>query len=604
MLASLSGLNEPAAAEIRGGLAGFLLGQRSPGWSFNYWAQGTPERQSQPYPDDLDDTFCALAALHLQDPGLVDSGVVAQSVKLLLAAETAVGGPYRTWLVPSDSDAVWLDVDTAVNANVAFFLSLLGNRLPALDSLMEKAIAAGRFDSPYYPLAYPVVYYLARAYDGSAKSKLLKQARRLHKQALSPLDTALSLSARLRAGETRLEAKEIRALVAKQRSDGSWAASAFCTDPSEDGKFYYNGAAALTTAFALEALALYGNNLRPSGRPASAGHAAGDDPRQAALKLARQQCQELDPALRRTVRRSLAKLAAGEDGAEIAGLAALFNHSLTEPLQGREDLLRRLGAANLYGWLAYTVYDDVMDEDGKPGLLPAANAALRRSLDGFSQALPDSQGFQRLTRRVFDTIDTANAWEWSNCRCQIRGAKLKVNGLPDYGDMSKLAERSLGHALAPLAVLEAAGISAEDSDGPASRVLSAFKHYLIARQLHDDAHDWPDDLSRGRITPVVADILRGLGATKGTYLLSDLLSGGRRQFWHHNLAGLCRTMKRHLDLSRRELNKSGLFASTCALYLMLDRLGASIEDTASRQSQARDFLRHYAKEAPFKKARA
>lgn len=601
MLASLSGLDDSAAAKIRRGLAGFLLKQRSPGWSFNYWAAGTPERKSRPYPDDLDDTFCALAGLYLYDPGLVDGSAMAQAVKLLLAAEAAVGGPYRTWLVPPSSDPVWMDIDTAVNANVAFFLGLTGNRLPALDSLMEKVIAAGQFGSPYYPSAYPVIYYLARAYDGDSRDRLLKEIRRLQKQALSPLDTALSISSGLRVGETRPLAGEIRSLLAKQRSDGSWAAGTFCADPSQKGKRYYHGAAALTTTFVLEALALYSGSISP---PRSRfEHTLHNEPQQAALKLARRQCRELDPVLRRTVRRSLTKLAMGDDGAEIAGLAVLFNQSLLEPLKDRDELLNELGAANLYGWLAYTVYDDVMDGEDKSGLLPAANAALRRSLDGFSNAALDSPSFRILARRIFDTIDGANAWEWSSCRCQVRGDRLKVAGLPDYDDLSRLAERSLGHVLAPLAVLEAAGIAAVGSSGPANRILSAFKHYLIARQLHDDAHDWADDLSHGRITPVVAGILQGMGAIDGTYSLTGLLADGRRQFWHRTLTGLCRTMERHLASSRRDLISSGLLRDTNALYALLDRLGKSIEDTASQQRQARDFLQYYTRKAPVEKAR-
>jgi len=37
-----------------------------------------------------------------------------------------------------------------------------------------------------------------------------------------------------------------------------------------------------------------------------------------------------------------------------------------------------LGQANVLGWLAYTIYDDFLDEEGKPELLPLANMYLRR----------------------------------------------------------------------------------------------------------------------------------------------------------------------------------------------------------------------------------
>ncbi|HVX56564.1 MAG TPA: hypothetical protein VHA37_02425, partial [Candidatus Saccharimonadales bacterium] len=61
MLGALAGLDVPAALRIRRPLAKFLLQQRDANWSFNYWTRQSPDRLTQPYPNDLDDTFCALA---------------------------------------------------------------------------------------------------------------------------------------------------------------------------------------------------------------------------------------------------------------------------------------------------------------------------------------------------------------------------------------------------------------------------------------------------------------------------------------------------------------------------------------------------------------
>src|SRR5258708_25817468 len=43
----------------------FLLLQKSEQWSWNYWSKFSKEFTTMPYPDDLDDTFCALNALFL-----------------------------------------------------------------------------------------------------------------------------------------------------------------------------------------------------------------------------------------------------------------------------------------------------------------------------------------------------------------------------------------------------------------------------------------------------------------------------------------------------------------------------------------------------------
>src|SRR5579872_5603389 len=51
--------------------AHFLLQEKSENWSWNYWSQKSMEAKTMPYPDDLDDTFLALSALHRFDKKLV-----------------------------------------------------------------------------------------------------------------------------------------------------------------------------------------------------------------------------------------------------------------------------------------------------------------------------------------------------------------------------------------------------------------------------------------------------------------------------------------------------------------------------------------------------
>jgi hypothetical protein len=590
MLASLAGLDDREAAPVREKLAGFLLEQKSAGWSFNYWAKDSTDRKTQPYPDDLDDTFCALAGLYLHDPSIVDEAVMARAVKLLLAAEASVGGPYRTWLVPSGSRAPWLDVDPAVNANIAYFLSLIGSRLPNLDKMMGKSITAEGFSSPYYPSRYAFIYYFARAYEGPHKGRLLDLARRFHRQAATDLDRALCISARVRLGGTEDLGAAASELLTGQQRGGAWPGAAFYADPVKKGKLYYSGAPALTTAFALEALDLY---RRAAGHK-TAGSARASDitVKKDVLALAGRQCRGLPEELRRTVLELLGKLAAGSNGPEIIGLARRFNGSLIEPLKpAPKGLLDELGLANLYGWLAYTVYDDFLDEEGKPGLLPAANTAMRKSLAGFSEALPGHQAWQHMVRGTFDAIDGANAWEQANCRFELRSGRLVAGRLPDYANMSKLAERSLGHALPPMAVLAAKGL---DLDGAAcGHVMTALRHYLIARQLNDDAHDWSDDLNSGHITAVVALILSELGIKPGTYDAAKISADARHRFWHHTLGTVCRLAKRHIRMSRRSFSASRLIRPGSGMGGLLDRLETSVDETLAMRGQAEAFLKQY-----------
>ncbi|HEX5744266.1 MAG TPA: prenyltransferase/squalene oxidase repeat-containing protein [Candidatus Saccharimonadales bacterium] len=591
MLGALAGLEDGPARDIRDKLAGFLLREKSGGWSFNYWARKSPDYHDQPYPDDLDDTFCALAGLYLHDPALVDEEALAKVIKLLLATETAVGGPYRTWLVPADSEPAWLDVDMAVNSNVAYFLSMVSNGLPNLDRMMGEAIKLDAFVSPYYPTDHPFIYYFARAYRGPHKDLLLKKARKLQRSALTDLDRALALSARLRLGGDRGLQAAADGLMAGQRRDGSWEAAAFYADPEIDGKTYYNGGPALTTAFVLEALGLYRGYIETS----AAGRRVRRPATETVLSMAGKRSAGLEEELRAPLMRSLKDLAASGNGEDIISLARRFNASLIAPLPATAangKLLDTLGLANLWGWLAYTIYDGFLDGEGEPHLLPAANAAARRSLDTFLECMPEDRAFGALVRRTFDAMDGANAWEQAGCRFAVRSDSIYIGRLPDYGDMSVLAGRSLGHALPVMAVLAAAG---HDVDGaPARHMLAALKRYLIVRQLNDDAHDWAEDLVRGHVTPVVAAVLSDLQLS-GDRRTAELMPTARRRFWRHTLPKVCRQMEGHIASGRSELHKSGLLKPDNVVERLFDGLEESIKDTLARQGEAEAFLRHYAR---------
>ena len=70
----------------------------------------------------------------------------------------------------------------------------------------------------------------------------------------------------------------------------------------------------------------------------------------------------------------------------------------------------------------------------------------------------------------------------------------------------RLCDKSLGHVLPALAVLFSLGYAPDSIAVDAT--VSFFKNYLAARQLHDDAHDWKDDLMHGRINAATTQLIR------------------------------------------------------------------------------------------------
>jgi hypothetical protein len=309
------------------------------------------------------------------------------------------------------------------------------------------------------------------------------------------------------------------------------------------------------------------------------------------LSAARKQALRVDPALRRPLFRSLARLADSREGAEITDFARLCHDSLRQPGKPSRGTLTDLGAANLYGWLAYTIFDDFIDGEGRTDLMPIATLALRRSLQGFLDAPPDQIVFKKLVHETFDAIDGANSWELANCRYRRTGNKLYIKNVPDYGDLSKLAERSLGHTLGPMAVILQSGAG----DGAAAHCREAFKQYLIVRQLNDDLHDWHEDLTSGHISYVVAKLLTHGRVDPGSYDIPSLAARLRNGFWQSVLPDTCRQMQERLAAGRKELQTSGLFVPKSPMEKLFETMGATVEDTLARQRQATMFLEEYGK---------
>ncbi|MGI9027454.1 MAG: hypothetical protein ACR2FM_01250, partial [Candidatus Saccharimonadales bacterium] len=261
ILGALCEVSHPGADAIKKNITKFLINQKSQHWSYNYWDRTHADFTSEPYPDDLDDTFCALTALYKFKPSLITGEALASIAHLLIETERNEGGPYRTWLVTNDSkNSTWHDYDLVVNANIGYFLSLQNIELPNIVDFIEKAIKNNSITSPYYSDPYTIIYFISRWYRGAQVPALIKILTRGLKNIdqHTPMQTALVISALVRLGysKTKLQTA-ITHLQKAQQTNGSWPPGQLCTDPAKDGKTHYAGSASLTTALCLEAIELH-----------------------------------------------------------------------------------------------------------------------------------------------------------------------------------------------------------------------------------------------------------------------------------------------------------------------------------------------------------
>ena len=251
--------------------------------------------------------------------------------------------------------------------------------------------------------------------------------------------------------------------------------------------------------------------------------------------LARAACRTLDPDLRAMAIAQIEKIS----DRKITMLAYEFHEVLYKKgLFVPPDVIEPLSLANLFGWMAYKTYDDALDGEDGAALIPCANFFLRALTEIYYSLGAHAMGIIPLFKDMMNRIDNANAWEQHHCR-------IFTFPLPSFGDHRTLADRSIGHAMGPLAMLLFAGY--DPSGKEYKNTESFFRHYLIARQLHDDAHDWEQDLLRGRVNSIGVIVL---GSFKEKY--SDAaLPQLKKIFWKEVIDGVVHMISFHIAAARR-----------------------------------------------------
>ncbi len=547
--------------EVKKDLADFLLSQKSKHYSYNYWVRGSVEERSVPYPDDLDDTFCALSALFLYNPKLITGKLLSSVVSILASTEVKVGGPYKTWLVDKSLDKVWQDVDPVVNINVAYFLSLLDIKLPKLDSYISNLLTEDKLVSPYYPSELPGIYFLSRFIkDKQLKIILVKKLQDRLSDRLNSLELALLITSliNLRIYPKKLDQLVSRLSTTQQRS-GGWKAYPFYTgvNPKKD-RTYFAGSEALTTSFCIQAINLYKKfQLKPKNEV------------------------DLDWLISGVAKQlPKTKVLKKEILTQASTLPFYFAQSL-----GDHNIPKKfftdLGVATCLGWISYTIYDDFFDGEGQRNQLSLANGSLRGLTRIFSTILPGNSGFLDIFSQIMDKLDEANYWEVKNCH--ISGGYLKV---PDYKDYKHLAYKSYGHMLGPLAVLCYLGFKKDSQE--IKSTIKFFTNYLIARQLNDDAHDWKEDLKSGYINPVAALTFKNL---KVKVVKFDDLDYKNLQliFWRDVVGEVSDLVLLHVKKAKKSL-KDPVFKNPKLLEEMVEKFERIAEKTKLEQSRMLELL--------------
>lgn len=262
-----------------------------------------------------------------------------------------------------------------------------------------------------------------------------------------------------------------------------------------------------------------------------------------------------------------------------------------------DEMVAEMGLANIFFWTAFIIYDDFWDEDeaADPRLLPVANLYARHYVDFFGSFLSAETGFRGFFHKLMDNLDGANTWETIYCRAEIRASKFIIpDRLPDYGDYEYKFRPASGHILGPVAIMILAGYGLDSPE--VKNFIAYFKHYLIAMQINDDSHDWEEDLRRGHISTVVAELLKDFQeqypGKKEIDLEEDLLEL-KKIFWFKTIAKMARITVEHTEESRRMLRASAAFEHIAPLERFINITEDVAKLALDEQKKSCDFLNRY-----------
>ncbi|MDB5254753.1 MAG: hypothetical protein JWL92_129 [Candidatus Nomurabacteria bacterium] len=566
ILSTLSTENDSRVYTIRQRGAAFLLREKSELQQLNYWQQGSAEYGTIPYPNDIDDTFVAMQALYCCDASLISEEVVADLVSLLITQETVVGGPYKTWITTLE-DSAWHDVDIVANSNVAVFLQLIGVELPQLQSYLDTALTT-ELHSLYYHHLMTTLYFLARAYRGPHLDLIIEKVLALQHGDGSwgnPLHTAFALMTLLRLGIPTDTLEEAVSYLLQKEYRGTWNSTDLYIESIPNKVPTYSSCCAYVSTCCLEALRAYESALKPIAQSTQSNESI-------FIHKVHDSCMAIttNPLLQKQLEAAIAALSIKDPANEIALTVYNFSKHITENTI-EEKLVEDLAVANTLGWIGYSIYDSILDGEDKISLLPLANTCIKAMINIFKSLTDDIEYL--FIQRILEGIDAATLWEHTNCKLlKTNGAYVLPDILPDYKDHHVLAMKSLGHAIGPMILMV----------DQATIIEEFFTHYLIARQLNDDAHDWHEDLQNGWINSVSVGMIQKLHTLNAEALQS--------YFWERHIEHTVEYILMHIERARLIVKKATLLQDMAFLESLLVPLEQSAWQALNERDKTKRFL--------------
>lgn len=271
---------------------------------------------------------------------------------------------------------------------------------------------------------------------------------------------------------------------------------------------------------------------------------------------------------------------------EISTLSSYFMESVKkESAEFKGEKVKVCNMANFYTWMAYSIYDDFLDESPNKENLLIANTAYRHALSLYCEVVSE-----RELRKLFQMTDEANYIEVKHMRCKIKNGFIYIRRHSYYENIDQVAHKSIAHITGPIAMTASMKVTQRQKE----LIEGGLLHYLIARQLNDDVHDWVEDIKRGHISYVVCELLLALDITPGKYELALLVSRMKKYFWGEGLIHVCGQVLRNIEHARDKFEETELFMDNNSFYeKIIDPIEKAAWVGVVKYAEQKKFISHY-----------
>lgn len=273
-----------------------------------------------------------------------------------------------------------------------------------------------------------------------------------------------------------------------------------------------------------------------------------------------------------------------DSSGEISHLSRTFYTSLQKRYKKKilpNEFLSSLDKANVYIWVAYSIYDKILDEKSHQKLLPFANQLYYEALSIYQHCAIDTLNIKSTKQTIqsyFTRIHLENSFESNKAKSV---SILKKN----------LSNRSILHCLGPMIIAHTLFSSKNDIN----RIDSALSQYCAARQLLDDIHDWREDLENHRKTYVVARLIRDLPHKNSDPWLIPSLS---QHFFQETAEKLLSEVYELTQAAQTTLEDIALASNSSFVLDFITPLQKSAEVGTSQQKFTHEFLKAYSNTSP------